>query len=178
MRRYVNWSLACVSMGLNCWAATPQAVCIRKGGEMVCSEGTQKAITGSGIVRINSTKVEDKVVVKGRALINNAEIHDLKVYGEAMINRGVVSGKGIIAGVLTCQDTAFKQSLEISTDYLRAEKSSFNDIIVKTDSSNGLVYMLGKTNVAGNIVFQGAPGKVVVSADSVIKGKIINGTRA
>ena len=178
MRCYVKWGLLCMGMGLSCWAATPQTGCVRKGGEMICSEGAQKVINGSGVVRINSTKVEDKVVVKGRALINNAEIRDLKVYGEAMINHGVINGKSEIAGVLTCQNTSFKQPLEISTDYIRAEKSSFNDIIIKTESPNGIFYMLGKTSVSGNVVFQGAPGKVVVSTDSVIKGKIINGTRA
>lgn len=178
MKHSVNWRLLCVGVGLSCWAAPQQTICTRQGGEVVCGEGIQKTVNGSGVVRISKTKVEDKLAVKGRALITDAEIHHLKVCGEAMIRNSQVSGASTIAGVLTCHGTIFGQTVEISTDYLRAERSKFTDIIVKTDSTNGCIYLLEKTSIGGNIVFKGMPGKVIISPDSEVKGRIINGTRA
>lgn len=92
-------------------------------------------------------------------------------------------------GMTTCEDVAIKNIMvngdlqtmranfsgkTIVNGNVHSELSHFDSLVIQ-NTGNLQVELFHTTHVLGNIVFVGAPGKVLLSKTSWIHGKIING---
>ena len=158
-----------------CLFANAQSVCQKKSGEMICGPGEVDTMGASGVFKATETQFKKRLVVKGQAIMTNCRVNEMKVFGQALLSESYILGKTDIHGHLDVINTQFKKSVAVQSDQLRARGSSFTDLVIGTTKTGSLVELLDNTIVAGDVVFRGQPGTVLLSGGSRITGKIING---
>ena len=174
MQTIIRSSLLCTIVSV-CLLAHADTVCQKKSGETTCGKGEVETMGTNGIFRAQQTKFNKRLVVRGQALINECDINEIKIFGQAVMTGSKVHGKSEIYGHLEAMRSQFKQPLVAYTNQLRARGSTFTGIIVTPAKSDCRVELQENTCVSGDVVFRGQPGTVVLSGGSRITGKIING---
>ena len=174
MNKVKIFTIAIGFMGANVLA---DAVCTKKSGETICQKGVVEKVNTSGILNMQSTEVEKKLLVKGQASIKQSKIGEMKVYGEITLTDSTINGSSEIFGMLNTQGSIFLKEIYIYANYMSASDSKMMDIIIDSKEKEAEVSLRGKTIVGGNIVFKGKPGVVSTSSAVKILGKIINGKR-
>ena len=175
MKKYSSNYIAAISL-IGCSVlANTSAVCQKEGGVTMCKEGEVNMLGANGIVKTKGTKIHKRLTVKGQALLQNTEVNEIKIFGEAILSDTIVHGQCEIYGHLDCQKTQFKRPITIWSNQVHAADTSFQDIIMAAEHSHNRLHLTNKTVVNGNIVFKGNPGTVSLSGGSRVTGKIING---
>ena len=83
-------------------------ICIKKSGQMVCQEGDVNLVNTSGVLKTNKTNIKKRLMVKGQAVLNNTQINEMKVFGEAVLCDTTVNGRSEIYGHLSSQKSKFQ----------------------------------------------------------------------
>ena len=134
-------------------------------------------VNTSGILNMQGTEVEKKLMVRGQANVSQSKISDMKVYGEISLTDSTVSGKSEVFGMLNAQSSVFTNTIQLHANYMSANDSKLTDIIIESKDKEAEVRLSGKTVVGGNIIFKDKAGIVSAASGVKILGKIINGKR-
>lgn len=138
---------------------------------------TLPSIVCNGPAFLKETIVSGNINITGNMEAHHIKASDLNVTGSVNIHDSRISGNVQVTGNLASYQTEFKKSLTVY-----GEKVLLNHSIVRgevkihsTVNKPSLKLTCG-AGIAGSIVFEGLEGIVQVTGDSIVQGKVMNGT--
>ena len=150
-------------------------ICQKASGELVCHSGEVSVINTSGVFRADGTQIKKKLSVKGQAIIKNAQINDMKITGGIAMATSSVLGQANVNGFLSVRDSKFNKVITVFGNFIQAEATKFEDMIINSSEQTARVNLQDKSIVNGNVIFKGKPGIVALASGAKVLGKIING---
>ena len=174
MKQIIQASMLCALASISLIACA-EPVCQKKSGETMCGKGEVDILGVNGIFKATQTKFKKRLVVRGQAIMDDCEVNEIKVYGQALLTKSKVFGKALVYGHVELMHAQFKQPLVAHTNQLLATGSSFANLIISPTQAGCKVELREGSSVNGDIVFRGYPGTVILSDGARITGKIING---
>jgi hypothetical protein len=131
--------------------------------------------------------VENGVEYNGPSACKQAIVHDLKVNGPLTMVNSIQTGKLVINGPLTAENSQLaevvingpltaknviiKEQLTISSNYFSLENSKTKNILVLKMQGSQRV-KLKNSIVDGNLIFKSGKGKLLMDKTSKITGKV------
>jgi|GEM_PF-3701021 len=113
----------------------------------------------SGIVHLNSKKIEGTCQVSGTLTSQSCHLNQLIVYGDATLENTTVQGSTNVYGYLQAKDTRF-----IGTVYIKGNQINFHHVNANRVCVDGQqtphVKISGKSHIQV-IEFTGQPGRVL-----------------
>ena len=142
-------------------------ICQKASGELVCHSGEVSVINTSGVFRADGTQIKKKLSVKGQAII--------KITGGIAMATSSVLGQANVNGFLSVRDSKFNKVITVFGNFIQAEATKFEDMIINSSEQTARVNLQDKSIVNGNVIFKGKPGIVALASGAKVLGKIING---
>lgn len=119
----------------------------------------EKTLTVNGTASFDHVKTDQAVTVRGTATAKNSTLKNITVYG-----------------YLETYDTALAHVTLYTSEAMLQDSTITGNIVVHNKQENKLPKIeLIDTKVLGNVEFKGKTGRVILSGNSTIAGKIING---
>lgn len=112
--------------------------------------------------------------VKGSLNAKETVFKHLTAHGPVYLKGCAIKQKSHIKNSLTAEKSIFDTLLELSSNYVHFKASTTSNIKFLSTSDKKMLILEG-SQVKGNILFEGAPGKVIIKKKSKIHGKIKNG---
>ena len=139
---------------------------------------TMDSLKGNGLVTLEGTTIRGRLEVNGSVKATKAFIGAFDCAGYANLTDCVIKTHSDVNGFLNANRTAFQGPV-----VLKAQKAEFTDctiesLIVKNPSwvfGTQVIELQGKTVVKGSITFESGQGKVNMSPQSKVLGKIVGG---
>lgn len=139
---------------------------------------TVESIDGAGLVKLNGTKVLDKIQMIGSLISQNSEIGYLDVKGEANLTETKLKNGGLVIGSIQTVRSTIEKPITILSQKSVFTNSKLAGITVKQDSSfkgKQIVELRLGTLVDGPIHFESGKGEVLVYPNSQVLGAISGG---
>jgi len=132
-------------------------------------------VTITKLVRDDSQNLKCRHLVSGKSMTaNNLKCESALICGSACLENFEVSGDTIIKG-----DTKIKngkiQNLNLFSNEIHLQNVNVNDIIIEKPRlpfTNQILYLKGKTLVAGSINFKSDQGTIFMDKDAIVNGEI------
>lgn len=170
MRHFLLTSLAVILIN-PAYAITGFDVC-NFGKEQVAS------VLCNGPTIMKQTTVDGDVKVTGSLQADTITAKSILVQGSTQISNSQISGSVNVTGDFNADHVIFKQGIAIQSDNIIINNTKVNGLVTITspDKTPNLQIQCG-SQISGAVMFDGKPGVVQITAnDSVIKGKIVNGS--
>lgn len=145
----------------------------------VCQYGkeTVSAIHCYGPTILAETTVKGPTSVVGPLKADNTTMQSMKVVGVANLTHSKVKANVQVTGLLNARHGFFSGDVLIASDRAVLSASQVQgSITVQAKHAHPVIELYCGTRVTGGITFVGLAGVVKKSADSVIQGKVVNGT--
>lgn len=92
------------------------------------------------------------------------------------LNHAVAKTNVVMSGIIHADHGNFEGDLKItSNDVVMSASVVKGNMTILSDKKTPIVVLSHGTQIFGDIIFQGVPGILKKSADSRVKGKVING---
>lgn len=145
----------------------------------MCNFGKQTVseVVCDGPALLKGTTVSGDVKVAGAMRASNVTMRALKIAGSTELDNATVNGTVDVTGKFQANGVDFKQALNLTTDQVLLDNSTVQGSVTITSSSTKPYLKLQcNSTVTGSVTFNGMAGVAQVTEDSIIQGKIINGT--
>lgn len=150
-----------------------------KSGFGICDFGkvTLPSIVCNGPAFLKETIVKGDIRIAG-----NMEAHDIQaaavsVTGSVDINQSKIGGQMEVAGDLEAYRTEFAKSIVVSGVKVVLNRSRvFGEVKINSSVSKPTLKLICGSVIAGTVNFGNLEGVVQVTGDSMVQGKVINGT--
>ncbi len=137
---------------------------------------TISELTSYGPAKLDGTIIQGKLDVMGPLSMRDAQANTLDVKGMAEIYNSEIKGKTTIYGLLQAEKTSFKGDLFSATSKLVLTDSMVNgNVSIEADDKTSIV-RLNHSTIQGDLIFTENAGRVILSDDSKVTGKITNGS--
>lgn len=125
---------------------------------------------------LKQTTVTGNAQIAGPMTATGVEMGSMTIIGASKLQDATVSGQAEIDGELQASETDFEKDLSVAASNIMLDNSSV-DGSIKITSENDVphVKVLCGSIVTGSITFNGVPGVVEMSEDSIIEGDVVNG---
>jgi hypothetical protein len=101
----------------------------------------------------------------------------MNVIGATQLANSEVRGSVKVVGDLNADNVNFKKGIAIESDKIMLNHSSVNGLVIVTSNQKTpYVQIQCGSDVKGPVMFDGKAGVVQVTGDSVLRGKIVNGS--
>lgn len=147
-------------------------------GVVVYGTETLNGVQGNGFVTLDGTTVLGVVHVNGHLDAKNAKMASLSVNGNVCLTKSRVLGNSDITGFMSAVGSKFDGDIAISSKKITLDNCQATHILVrKTAWSFGsqVVELNHKSKVTGGIIFEAGDGRVLLSPDSHVGGRVIGG---
>lgn len=149
-------------------------------GLNVCNYGKEdvSSVVCNGPTIMKQTTVNGDVNVTGSLQADMIFVKSVIVKGSTQLSNSRVSGSVNIVGDLDADNIAFAQGIAVQSDNIILNHTKVNGLVTITSpDKTPYLQIQCSSEVTGSILFDGKPGVVqITSDDSVIRGKIINGS--
>lgn len=150
-----------------------------ESGFGICDFGnvTLPSIVCSGPGFLKNTIVKGDIRIAG-----NMEAHDIQaaavsVTGSLTIDRSKIGGQVDVAGNLEASQTEFAKSIIVSgTTVVLNHSRVFGEVKINSTVTKPTLRLVCGSVIAGTVNFGNLEGVVQVTGDSMVQGKVINGT--
>lgn len=145
----------------------------------ICNFGkeTVSAVVCYGPAVLKDTTVTGDVKVAGPLRAANVTMGAMSITGTADIQDSTVGGLADVIGSLNANRVTFKKSLTVTSNSVVLSHTTVNgEVTISSKSSKPYLKMQCGSTITGALTFDGAEGVVQITDDSIIQGKIINGT--
>ncbi|EKD72299.1 MAG: hypothetical protein ACD_45C00709G0001 [uncultured bacterium] len=157
--------------------ATTVTGAVHVAGPLKAYNANVASIDVAGVAELYDTIVKNKSSVAGMLTAFQSKLTAVQVAGNAKLTKTSVSGSAKIQGSLTATDSDFANDVVLYSDKLDLVSSTVKgDLIIASKHKNPVVTLTCGSHIEGKVIFTEKAGTVKMTADSVIKGKIINGT--
>jgi hypothetical protein len=148
-------------------------------GYNICNFGKQSipSIVCQGPTVMKETKVSGNVNVVGTLNAISVQMGALNVTGRAELYDAEVNGQATVSGSLKATNADFKQNLTVTGDQIVLNHVKIKgSVSVYTKDHTPHISMVCGTVVSQAVEFYGKAGIIEITDDSVIQGKIKNGS--
>ncbi|MGC2310335.1 MAG: hypothetical protein WA432_01785 [Candidatus Babeliaceae bacterium] len=134
-------------------------------------------------VTVNGSFTGEKLTLKKSLEVNGSgTLKNSKIFGPLHVNGSIdfdnvtVNSQSTINGSIDTNKSSFEKLIALSGDG-SFKDSQLTEILVKkpTKEQKNTLYLSGTTCVSGDITFESGKGKVYLSDEAHIKGKVIGG---
>lgn len=147
-------------------------------GVLSYGKETMDSLKANGLVSLDQTTVRGRLEVNGSVKATKAIMGAFDCAGYASLTDCLIKTHSDVSGFLNATRTAFQGPV-----VLKAQNATFTDctiesLIVKNPTwvfGTQVIELQGKTIVKGSITFESGHGKVNMSPQSKVLGKIVGG---
>lgn len=158
---------------------TMSGISYAESGFGICDFGATNlpSIVCNGPAFLKGTTVGGDIKITGRMQAYNVKATLIAVTGTVDIHDSLVNGEMVVTGNLDAFNTEFKKSISLNGNKLMLNKSIVRgEIKMNSQTTKPVLTMVCGAAVAGSVNFIGKEGLVQVTGDSMVKGKVLNGT--
>lgn len=148
-------------------------------GYSVCNYGKQTvaSVNCEGPAVLIDTTVMAGVTVVGPFRATNVSMGTLTITGDTDMDSCKVAGPATITGSLDAKKVSFKKGLEITSDNISLHHTTVKgNLTIHSANTNPTLTMECGSSVSGIVVFDGKAGIIRITDDSIVQGKITNGS--
>lgn len=148
-------------------------------GYGVCEFGKETVNNAKcfGPTKLAQTTVKGTVTVAGPLQASDSMMDGVDVKGMARMTGSNVAGNTTIAGVLAADHSKFAGDLLITSGKALFSASLIKgSITMESLHRTPMLELRCGTKVTGDVIFKGMSGVIKKSADSIVSGKVTNGT--
>lgn len=146
----------------------------------VCNFGKEQvpAVMCNGPTVMKQTTVAGDIKVTGSLQADMITVQSILVQGSTQISNSQVSGSVNVTGNFNADHVEFKRGIAIQSDNIILNSTKVNGLVtISSPNKTPYLQIQCGSQVTGAVLFDGKPGIVQITAnDSVIKGKIVNGS--
>ncbi len=145
----------------------------------VCNFGDQKvdSVVCYGPAVLKQTSIAGDLKVAGTLDAQRITAQAMNVEGAAKISDSDIAGPASVNGNLTATQVNFQKDVNVTgTNIFFSRTSIKGTVTVNSTSSAPYVVMQCGTIVRGTVIFAGKAGVVQITGDSIVAGKIKNGS--
>lgn len=124
------------------------------------------------------TSITNEMKIAGQLKANKITVgSSVKVAGAVELNDSVIKGPVEITGALDAKNVDFQKSITIESDSITLNHTIVRGSMVITSKVNKpYLRLYCSTTVTGSVLFDGKEGVIEVSEESIVQGKIVNGS--
>lgn len=145
----------------------------------VCNYGKQKidSVVCYGPTVMKATTVNGDVKVTGSLQAENLTAKNLLIQGSVDLKNSLIKGSTNATGALHTDHVEFKQGVAVTGNDIVMSTTKVNGMVTVTsqDKSPYLQLQCGST-ITGAVLFDGKAGVVQITGDSLVQGKVVNGS--
>lgn len=148
-------------------------------GFSICNYGkeTVPTVICYGPAVLKGTTVSGDLKVAGQLTAVNISAGSLSITGDADIQNSKISGTVEATGRFSATNVTFQKGLTLTSSYVLLHKTNVKgDVIISSSSDTPHLVMECGTLVTGVVKFIGKAGIIEITDDSIIQGKIGNGS--
>ncbi len=162
-----------VIMGIGITMAEAEA------GFGVCGYGKENipSLSCSGPAMLKDTTVTGNANVAGPLRAESSLFESIQVAGVIDLKNSRVNGNVTLQGSLIAEHSYFEKNLKINSANIVLKSSIIKgDVIISSKKKTPILHLLCHSDIQGSVTFDGKPGIVKISDDSLIHGNINNGS--
>jgi hypothetical protein len=145
-------------------------------GVVIYGKEELDTLTGNGVFALDGTTVKNNTIITGSLYANNAHFDSLVVVnGQANLADCTLRGPSLFQGLFNATKSAFHAPVTLASHTFIFHDCDIDSIVVKKPSwlsGTQVVVLTDKSICRGTITFEAGRGKVILSPDSKILGKI------
>lgn len=145
----------------------------------VCNYGKETVATVIcyGPTVLKQTTVSGNIKVTGSLQAEDISVNDILVEGNVDIKNSAVNGALNVTGSLMSDHVEYKKGIAVNSDQITLNNSKVNGLVTVT-STQKPPYLQVQCNsvVTGSVLFDGKAGVVQITGDSIVQGKVVNGS--
>jgi hypothetical protein len=145
----------------------------------VCNHGkeTLDSVLCNGPTVLKETMINGSMNITGTLHADGISVADMTILGAADISNSEVNGKVKVVGALNADHVKFKRGIAIESHNILLNHTVVNGTVIVTSKENTpYVQVQCSSVVKGSVFFDGKAGVVQVTGDSLVQGKIVNGS--
>lgn len=145
----------------------------------VCNYGKESisSVVCNGPTVLKETTINGDIKITGSLQADSISVKSIMVTGSTQLSWSQVSGTVKIVGALDADHVEFKQGIAVESDSINLDHTKINGLLTVTSSnSNPYVQVTCGSTITGSVFFDGKPGVVQVTGDSIVQGKVVNGS--
>lgn len=145
----------------------------------VCVFGkeTLPSVICYGPTVMKQTIVTGNIRVAGSLQADNVSANNLMIDGPLNIKNSYIKGSVNVTGNFFADHVEFKQGLAIAADDIVLSNSKVNGLMTITSKENNpYLQVQCQSLITGSVLFDGKAGVVQVTGDSLVQGKVVNGS--
>lgn len=145
----------------------------------VCNFGDQKvdSVVCYGPAVLKQTTIAGDLKVAGTLDAQHITVQGMSVEGAANISDSDVGGAVSISGDLNSNQVNFQKDLDVTGDNISLSHTTIRgSMTVHSKSKSPYVVMQCGTVIRGTVVFADKAGVIQITGDSIVAGKIKNGS--
>jgi len=145
----------------------------------ICNYGNEKVavVICYGPAVLKDTTVEGDLKVAGPLKASNISAGAMHVAGSANMLGSKVTGPAEVSGPLYAEKVTFEKDLNVSANTVTLHATMVKgSMVISSQATKPYLKMECGSVISGTVTFDGMEGIVQVTDDSMVQGKIINGT--
>lgn len=145
----------------------------------VCNYGKESigSVICYGPTVMKETHVAGDIKVTGSLQAENISVRGVQVEGSLDLKNSQVSGAVNVSGDFSADHVQFAQGVAVSATKIMLNNSKVNGLMTITSTKDSPTLQVQCNSViTGSVLFSGKAGLIQVTGDSLIKGKVVNGS--
>lgn len=145
----------------------------------ICNFGKEEVpvVICYGPAVLKDTVVTGDVKVAGPFTANNVILGSMTITGTADMQDATVKGAADVTGQLTATNATFKKGLTVTADNVLLHHTVVKgSMVITAQTTNPTLTMECGSSISGTMTFMGKAGIIKITDDSIISGKIVNGS--
>ncbi len=145
----------------------------------ICNFGNEKVdtIICYGPAVLKDTTIAGDVKVAGPLKANNISAGAMHIAGSATVQQSKVLGPADISGPLYAEKVTFEKGLNVSANSVTLHGTRVKgSMVITSQATKPYLKMECGSIITGGVTFDGMEGVIQVTDDSMVQGKIVNGT--
>lgn len=165
-------------IGMVCFFCLSASV-YAESGFGICDFGkvTLPSIVCNGPAFLKETTVKGDIRIAGNMEAHNIQASAVSVTGSVSINRSKIGGQVEVAGDFDAHQSEFAKSVIVNGSKVVLNRSRvFGEVKINSAVTKPTLKLMCGSIIAGTVNFGNLEGVVQVTGDSMVQGKVINGT--
>lgn len=144
----------------------------------ICNFGdeTVSAVICEGPSVLKGTTVLGDLRVTGPLTAEKVSAQSLTITGSVDVQNSKVTGNVNVTGNFRANGVEFRKGLNLTSDSVLLHKVKVKGSVAIHSSSNTPYLTMECTSIRGDVTFTGKAGILKITDDSVVQGKVINGS--
>jgi len=148
-------------------------------GFSVCNHGneTLSSVMCDGPSVLKQTQITGDMNIAGTLQADGISVTSMKVIGETRIANATVRGSVNVVGDLSASHVVFSKGIAIQSNNILLNHTTVDGLVIVTSpDKTPYVQIQCGSDVKGSVMFDGKAGVVQITGDSILRGKVVNGS--